>query len=500
MLMIASPMPMRTSPWWLLLLAVIAYGGSVFGDFLLDDFSIFSDPVLTSASGWWEVWRPAQTRPLTYFTFWANYMVAGRQAAAYHVVNLTLHLGAVWLAFAVLRRLMPAQTAWFAAGIFAVHPMQSEAVNYIFARSTLLMAVFCLLSLNDWLGGRHWRAVLWFALALLAKEEAVGFAVFIALLHLSISRNQKERRPIAAMLGLSVLLGLRVLFATAITKGSGAGVQAGIGAWEYLARQGAVITGYLLGLAIPVYSIDPPSPPTSLWFLWATVLLLASIASRRFSGARAGFWILGGMALLLPSSSIFPAADVVAFRRMYLPLLAFAVALAMFLPKQTWILALLAGVSIYRCYVWANPERVWREAVHRNAYGLRPYIQLARTVEPEEAIRLLERAKTINPDSPVVFSELGRVYLTSGEPGKALGEFGRALAMAPENPQALSNRGVALLMLKQTAAAKSDFERALEIDPCAFEARLNALRMGLQPAPAPQCRYSEEERKALLEQ
>ena len=42
--MIASPMPMRTSPWWLLLLAVIAYGGSVFGAFLLDDFSIFSDP------------------------------------------------------------------------------------------------------------------------------------------------------------------------------------------------------------------------------------------------------------------------------------------------------------------------------------------------------------------------------------------------------------------------------------------------------------------------
>ena len=269
---------------------------------------------------------------------------------------------------------------------------------------------------------------------------------------------------------------------------------------EYLARQGAVITGYLLGLAIPLYSIDPPSPPTSLWFLWGAVLLLASIASRRFSGARAGFWVLGGMALLLPSSSIFPAADVVAFRRMYLPLLAFAVALAMYLPKQTWILALLAGVSIYRCYVWANPERVWREAVHRNAYGLRPYIQLARTVEPDEAIRLLERAKTINPDSPLVFSELGRAYLTSGEPGKALGEFGRALAMAPDNPQALSNRGVALLMLKQTAAAKSDFERALEIDPCAFEARLNAVRMGLHPAPAPQCRYSEEERKALLDQ
>jgi Flp pilus assembly protein TadD len=110
---------------------------------------------------------------------------------------------------------------------------------------------------------------------------------------------------------------------------------------------------------------------------------------------------------------------------------------------------------------------------------------------------LLERAKAMNPDSPLVASELGRLYLTSGDPGRALTEFGRALAMAPNNAQALSNRGVALLVLKQTRAAKADFERALQIDPCAFEARLNALRMGLHPAPAPQCRYTQEELKAL---
>ena len=99
-LMIASPKPMRTSPWWLLLLAGIAYGGSLFGTFILDDFAIFSDPVLTSPSGWWEVWRPGQTRPLTYFTFWMNYMIAGRHAVIYHAVNLALHLCVVWLAFA----------------------------------------------------------------------------------------------------------------------------------------------------------------------------------------------------------------------------------------------------------------------------------------------------------------------------------------------------------------------------------------------------------------
>ena len=60
-----------------------------------------------------------------------------------------------------------------------------------------------------------------------------------------------------------------------------------------------------------------------------------------------------------------------------------------------------------------------------------------------------------------------------------MAEFGRALAMTPNNPQALSNRGLRRLMLKQPDAARADFERALQIDPCVFEARLNAMRMGL---------------------
>jgi Tfp pilus assembly protein PilF len=72
------------------------------------------------------------------------------------------------------------------------------------------------------------------------------------------------------------------------------------------------------------------------------------------------------------------------------------------------------------------------------------------------------------------------------------------LALAPDNAQALSNRGVALLLLKQADAARGDFERALHIDPCAFEARLNAKRMGLALTPAPpQCRYTPEEQRAL---
>ena len=56
----------------------------------------------------------------------------------YHAVNLALHLAAVLLAYECLRRLLPERAALVAAAIFAVHPMQAEAVNYVWARSIVL--------------------------------------------------------------------------------------------------------------------------------------------------------------------------------------------------------------------------------------------------------------------------------------------------------------------------------------------------------------------------
>ena len=82
--------------------ALVAFGASLGSTFHFDDYAIFSDPVLTSPSGWWEVWRPVGTRPLTYFTFWLNHQLGGRNPAGYHAVNLALHLAAVLLLYEVL--------------------------------------------------------------------------------------------------------------------------------------------------------------------------------------------------------------------------------------------------------------------------------------------------------------------------------------------------------------------------------------------------------------
>ncbi len=462
--------------------AVIAFGATLAGSFHLDDYAIFSDRTLGSPSGWLEVWRPEQTRPLAYFTFWLNRWLNGGDPLGYHAVNLALHAGAALALFGVLRRLVAPRAALIAAALFAVHPIQTEAVAYIFARATLLATLLSLLSLGAWVRGRRWMAVAWFAAALLAKEECLALPLlFLMLDGVSV--------PLAAAVGLSLAAGARLAWVAAIVRGSAAGWQAGISPLDYLATQGPVILRYFRLLVLPWgYSVDPDIAIARGWAplaAWGALAALGVMAWRRRK--KEGLWILAGLALLAPSSSLFPLADLAADRRMYLPVAAFGAAAALLLARARPAVllagaALLTVLSVQRSLVWRSEESLWSEAERMAPGKLRPKLQLARAAGPPRALELLAQARTLAPDDPAVPGELGRLYLASGDPARALAEFGRALALAPGDARALNNRGAALLALDQREAAREDFLRALAMDPTLEEARENLARLATAPA------------------
>jgi len=479
------------------------------------------------------LWRPFDIRPLTYLTFWIDEKLGGENPAGFHAVNLLLHLIAIMLVWDVLGRLIPRNAALIATAIFAVHPFQAEPVNYIFARSTLLATVLCLASLAAWLRGHPWWATLWFAGALLAKEECVAFPVLLLLLNsgnagLKAGGSQEclphktqdivgqpfraaagllpGLRKVAVMFALSLAAGIRVMLAARSTPGSGAGMQAAVSWQAYLSAQGLVILRYLRMMLLPWgFTVDPDIPIPPAWIgaiAWLVVLSLVGLAALRFSRARAGFWFLTGLILLLPSSSIFPATDLAADRRMYLPMLGFAACAGLLLERVrpgflVPVLLLLTGLSFERTATWLTEEQLWTDAVEKAPRKVRPKIQLARAVESGRAIRILEEARHIAPEDPQIASEEGRIYLSEGRPAEALQHFGRALALAPSSADALNNRGAALAALDQKDAARQDFERALAIDPCQFHARLNLQHLGIsKPMPAG-CRFNAEQSRAL---
>lgn len=494
----------RWEPWLIAVSALAAFAGCLGGTWVFDDFALLQDSAITSPSGWWQCWRFTQTRPLSWFTFWANDQAGGENPIGYHAVNLALHIAAAVLLFDVLRRLIPDRAALIAAVLFAVHPALAEPVNYVYARPILLATLFTLLTIRSWIAGSAWAAAGWFAIAMLAKEECAAIPVF--LLMLDLSRGSKlRRRPLAAMLGIALALGLRVVWAISVTPGALAGSQAGISPEAYLMAQAVVVLRYLRMLVIPWgFSVDYSAMPPA-WRVemvdGAIILYLAAMACRWFRRLGAGFWFLAGLVLLLPSSSIFPAADLAADRRMYLPMIGFAACAGLLLSRAhravpMAIACVLIPISIYYTGQWRDPALLWANAAAHAPEKLRPRLQLARSVSPEQGLMVLEQAARIAPQDPSVPAERGRILLALGRPAEALAAFGRALALDPANAAALNNRGAALAALGQPDAARADFERALQREPCLFDARLNLARLGFR-TPDAGCRDTPRQRAML---
>jgi len=283
-----------------------------------------------------------------------------------------------------------------------------------------------------------------------------------------------------------------VWVAAARTPGSQGGQNAGISAGEYFLAQGISIWRYLQLIVFPFgvpwgFNVDTAIPVPPVWAgccLWLLLALAVFAATQRFRNAGAGFWFIGGVVLLLPSSSIFPAADLSADRRMYLPMIAFAACAGLLLERLrplavTAIVSVLIVLSIQRTYVWKTEQSLWSDAAAKSPGKLRPKLQLARYSDPRRGLELLKQAGALAPNDPRVPSEAGRIYLVElGDPADALAQFGRALALDPRSASAFNNRGAALLALGQRDAARQDFERALKLDPSLAEARENLARSG----------------------
>jgi hypothetical protein len=463
--------------------ALAAFGGCVFAAFEFDDFALFSKSPVMLPARWIDCFR--QTRPLTELTFWLNDQLFGRSPVSWHVVDLLLHLVVVALVWDALRKLIGDRAGLIAAAIFAVHPIMTEPVAYVFARATLLATLFSLLAIRSWIAGRFWIAAMWFTVAMLSKEECAALPLVLILLPGSRfwSRDHRERSAFLAMLIIALAIGIRTLFAAAAIQGSGVGSHAGISPLPYLASQGLVIWRYLRLFAIPWgFSIDPSLARPSLWIALLAWAALAAVCLIPFRGR---FWFLMGLLLLAPSSSILPAADLAADRRMYLPMVAFCACAGILLETVdrrvivAMVLALTA-ISIRYSILWAHPEALWREAKRLAPDAVRPRIQLARALPPAQGLEELTDAPDVEP----VATERGRLLLTLGRPADALSAFGQALALNPNDARAISNRAVALAALGSRDAAIAEFQRALEKDACLSDARENLSKLGV-PTVAP---------------
>lgn len=106
------------------------------------------------------------------------------------------------------------------------------------------------------------------------------------------------------------------------------------------------------------------------------------------------------------------------------------------------------------------------------AYALMGDVYLLRQQLPE-AEAAYQKALQVEPNNPVVETQLGALYLKSGQLEKAREALARAVQIEPRNPAAYLDLGLALQQMGNVPEAIAAYQKAVELRPDLLPAQFN---------------------------
>jgi len=340
-----------------------------------------------SSSGKFSIYRPIASA-----TFAVDYAVWGLKPLGFHLTNLVFHTLNACLVLAVARWVLTSHVAaLLAAMLFALHPMQTEAVTWVAGRSNTLFLFFSLLSFLAFARGgvvapttdhrppttrpASARSLLvvslaFYALALLSKEMAIVLPLLLLLYALCFARptvtgdeawkNERTERstfnvqrstfndgiqnPKSKIQNRLLLAQIAPFFAVAavyvvvrsliLGETSQKGYW-GTGAHSTFVTMLAAVGEYMRLLVLPVHpNIDHPIRildslrEPAAWVSLLVILSALALAIRAPAPSGVRFGILWFFIGLLPVSNIVPLQATLAERFLYLPSLGFCFSLA----------------------------------------------------------------------------------------------------------------------------------------------------------------------------
>lgn len=450
----------RSVPWLAALFVVgctlAAFLNSLDGEFLMDDYAeILDNPLMESP---WPPWRvmlvghQLPARPLPYLTFAIDHAIWGKRPFGYHLTSLAIHVAAALALFFLARTTLLSRRlrdvfgehadtlATLIASLWAVHPLQTQAVTYIYQRMESMTAMLCLVSLAAFAGAvaRQWNprwltgSVLASAAAMFSKETAVVLPLLVASYDWLLCGGQPAsagRRPrfYAALCATWLVLGAQMALQAKLYHHTGALDGSPL---AYFLTQPRVIIHYLRLSFWPTgLCFDPNWPILENWSqIVPSLVHLIALGTTSFYGlVRRRAWAWPGVAFLLalaPSSSFLPLGAVAEEYRMYLALAAVAAAVVLgghtliqrwTQPGSTRVLlsrgaaglglaAILVLVILTqeRNRVYAIPGGVWLDAIETGQQSTRAYWNLSLACDMHDgfdaAMQYADKVCAINPD------------------------------------------------------------------------------------------------------
>lgn len=499
-----------------LLVACVAWAfvPALHGRLFFDDLtSLTQNPALERLDPAAAFDAPAQStlagRPVSAYSFALNAALAATPAS-FRIGNVLLHLATALVALALARRLFATGgvasvrtdgLALATVALWALHPLQTDAVAYAVQRTEILASLAmlgALLALTRCWDATPRRGALGVAVvcALLAagsKETAAALPLLAACLlrgfHTSSWRGawSRGRRELIAV-AVATWLPLALLVASG-ARSQSVGFDHGVGVGAWLLTQAQVIPHYL---RLVVWPDD-----LALIYEWPVVTAVGDAAGGlALTGAllvgtlwalrkapRVGAVAAAVFLVLAPTSSFVPIwTEVAAERRMYLPSLAVIALLvsaaSTLRPRVAAPVAMLLVVSLAGVLGVSTRERaarfgdgveIWRETVEAQPHSAMAHLQLGLALRADqrlpEALEAYRRAYALDPTMSAARNNIASTLIWTGRPAEALVVLDEALGDAPDAPGLHMNRGVALSLLGRWDEAIACFDTVLALAP-----------------------------------
>ena len=521
--------PLAQHRWALsvLFLAVIGtYGASLFNGFVWDDYlsvvhnrfiqspanlpRLFSRSYLTKPSDL--VWLEHKDigsgeltyRPLVTLSFFLDFWIWRLRAFGYHLTNLLWHLAAVGLVYRLAWRLRPVKTfALLTALIFALHPMQAEAVLTISFREDLLAAVFFLAAFLSYLRSydgafpKRWIVLSYFCygLAMLAKEMAVTLPALVFVYDACFRWKDRSswRGRVRVYAGFWLVLGIYLWVWGVLMHRETENIlhYPGDSLYVNFLTMITIFARYAWWFFWPP-AIHPTLPDARLFVTtfwdprvvaalgWLMGLLGVALFWRR-RRPLISFAILSFFVTMAPVANLIPLANLMASRYLYIGGIGFCLVagrgLEAFLDGKTfaftsmtfrrWMVVILLGFYAVEVLTmtlqWKNEITLRRTFLrfypqdpraHRNMGGA--YARFGRW---EQAIAAVQQAQRLAPRDITYSLDLAELYERQGQLPLALKELSMVLKRTPDNLTARQQRCLILARTRspETEACYQDF-------------------------------------------
>jgi protein O-mannosyl-transferase len=453
--------------------------------------------------------------PLTWISHMVDAQIYGRNPAGHHFTSVLLHTLAVVLLFLLIERATGrALRSAAVASLFAVQPLNVEAVAWISERKSVLCVLFFLLAIGAYgryakksSVGRYLWVVLFFGLGITAKVMVIPFPFALLLLdYWPLARlpgTDAEGRPRKFFVALRALVIEKIpLFVMAAAGGAvtvyvHSREHALTAAMPFSWRFKNAIFSYIayLGKGIWPVGLAPYYPHPENTLTWAAVALAGlvlvgiSVVVWRFRKRKyllmGWLWYLGTMLPMI--GFIQTGRQGMADRFMHIPMMGLLFALVWLIGdlavEKHWqkeiavaiflvVLAPFAAVTIKQIGYWHDSYTLFAhtlEVTKNNGFAENDFaVALMERGEPELAAPHFLAAVRLSPDLASPHYNLAVLLQKQNRLDDAEHEYRTALALSSDQveiAQSHNNLGILYLGEQKYAAAMTELSAAIAIDP-----------------------------------